>query len=59
MANQPGLAWFAIVRCPVIDRLDIYAGAAEGALRAVAPGRKKYLFSGSDAGGRESAASTA
>jgi transposase len=37
-------------------RLEIDNNAAERALRAVAIGRKNYLFAGSDAGGKRAAA---
>ena len=37
-------------------RLEIDNSAAERALRAVALGRKNYLFAGSDAGGESAAA---
>ena len=37
-------------------RLEIDNSAAERALRAVALGRKNYLFAGSDAGGERAAA---
>ena len=37
-------------------RLEIDNNAAERALRAVALGRKNYLFAGSDAGGERAAA---
>lgn len=38
------------------DRLEIDNNAAERALRAVALGRKNYLFAGSDSGGERAAA---
>jgi len=43
--------WPALVRYCHDGRLEIDNNAAERALRAVALGRKNYLFAGSDAGG--------
>jgi transposase len=45
-------------RCRYRDdgRLEIDNSAAERALRGVAPGRKNWLFAGSDAGGQRAAA---
>lgn len=43
--------WPALVRYAEDGRLEIDNNAAERALRAVALGRKNYLFAGSDAGG--------
>lgn len=53
---------YALVRWPALLRycddgqLEIDNNAAERALRAVALGRKNYLFAGSDAGGERAAA---
>jgi transposase len=48
--------WEALVRCSDDGRLEIDNNAAERALRAVALGRKHYLFAGSDRGGESAAA---
>ncbi len=48
--------WEALVRYCDDGRLEIDNNAAERALRAVALGRKNYLFAGSDAGGERAAA---
>jgi transposase len=48
--------WDALVRYCNDGRLEIDNNAAERALRAVALGRKNYLFAGSDAGGERAAA---
>jgi len=48
--------WDALVRYRDDGRLEIDNNAAERALRAVALGRKNYLFAGSDAGGDRAAA---
>jgi hypothetical protein len=48
--------WSALVRFSDDGRLEIDNNAAERALRAVALGRKNYLFAGSDAGGERAAA---
>ena len=48
--------WDALVRYHDDGRLEIDNNAAERALRAVALGRKNYLFAGSDAGGERAAA---
>jgi transposase len=48
--------WPALARYLDDGRLDIDNNAAERALRAVALGRKNYLFAGSDEGGRRAAA---
>lgn len=48
--------WTALVRFCDDGRLEIDNNAAERALRAVALGRKNYLFAGSDAGGERAAA---
>ncbi len=48
--------WSALVRFCDDGRLEIDNNAAERALRAVAIGRKNYLFAGSDAGGERAAA---
>ena len=48
--------WDALVRYSDDGRLEIDNNAAERALRAVALGRKNYLFAGSDAGGERAAA---
>jgi transposase len=48
--------WRALTRYVDDGRLEIDNSAAERALRAVALGRKNYLFAGSDAGGERAAA---
>jgi transposase len=48
--------WNALVRYCENGRIEIDNNAAERALRAVALGRKNYLFAGSDAGGERAAA---
>src|SRR5690606_7795617 len=48
--------WPALVRYRDDGRVEIDNNAAERALRAVALGRKNYLFAGSDAGGERAAA---
>ena len=48
--------WQALVRYCDDGRIEIDNNAAERALRAVALGRKNYLFVGSDAGGERAAA---
>ena len=48
--------WVALVRYCDDGHIDIDNNAAERALRAVALGRKNYLFAGSDAGGERAAA---
>jgi transposase len=48
--------WPALIRYRDDGRLEIDNNAAERALRAVALGRKNYLFAGSDAGGSRAAA---
>src|SRR6266481_3656688 len=48
--------WTALVRYCDDGRIEIDNNAAERALRAVALGRKNYLFAGSDAGGERAAA---
>jgi transposase len=48
--------WTALVRYRDDGGLEIDNNAAERALRAVALGRKNYLFAGSDAGGERAAA---
>ena len=48
--------WTALLRYCDDGRLEIDNNAAERALRAVALGRKNYLFAGSDAGGERAAA---
>ena len=47
--------WRALMRYADDGRLEIDNSAAERALRAVALGRKNYLFAGSDAGGERAA----
>ena len=47
--------WRALTRYADDGRLEIDNNAAERALRAVALGRKNYLFAGSDAGGDRAA----
>jgi hypothetical protein len=48
--------WHALTRYCDDGRLEIDNNSAERALRAVALGRKNYLFAGSDAGGERAAA---
>jgi transposase len=48
--------WPALLRYCGDGRLEIDNNAAERALRAVALGRKNYLFAGSDSGGERAAA---
>lgn len=48
--------WSALLRYCEDGRLEIDNNAAERALRAVALGRKNYLFAGSDSGGERTAA---
>src|SRR5262249_30826094 len=48
--------WTQLVRYVHDGRLEIDNNAAERALRAVALGRKNYLFAGSNAGGERAAA---
>ncbi|HMA09653.1 MAG TPA: IS66 family transposase [Ramlibacter sp.] len=48
--------WVVLLRYCEDGRLEIDNNAAERALRAVALGRKNYLFAGSDAGGERAAA---
>jgi hypothetical protein len=48
--------WTALTRYCGDGRIEIDNNAAERALRAVALGRKNYLFAGSDAGGERAAA---
>ena len=48
--------WTAFTRYVADGRIEIDNNAAERALRAVALGRKNYLFCGSDAGGERAAA---
>ncbi len=48
--------WRALVRYADDGRIEIDNNAAERALRAVALGRKNFLFGGSDAGGERAAA---
>ena len=48
--------WRALVRYCEDGRVEIDNNAAERALRAVAIGRKNYLFAGSDTGGERAAA---
>lgn len=47
--------WTALVRYVDDGRIEIDNNAAERAIRAVALGRKNYLFAGSDAGGERAA----
>jgi len=47
--------WTALTRYLDDGRIEIDNNAAERALRAVAVGRKNYLFLGSDAGGERAA----
>jgi transposase len=48
--------WLALTRCFSDGRLSLDNNPAERALRAVALGRKNYLFAGSDRGGERAAA---
>ena len=48
--------WEALLRFCQDGRLEIDNNAAERALRAVAIGRKNYLFAGADSGGERAAA---
>ena len=48
--------WQALIRYASDGRIEIDNNAAERALRAVALGRKNFLFAGSDAGGERAAA---
>jgi hypothetical protein len=48
--------WLALTRYRDDGRIEIDNNAAERALRAVALGRKNYLFAGSDQGGERAAA---
>ena len=48
--------WTALMRYCADGRIEIDNNAAERALRAVALGRKNYLFAGSDSGGERAAA---
>jgi transposase len=48
--------WKALTRFLANGKIEIDNNAAERALRAVALGRKNYLFAGSDAGGERAAA---
>jgi hypothetical protein len=48
--------WTALLRYRNDGHIEIDNNAAERALRAVALGRKNYLFAGSDAGGERAAA---
>src|SRR6266702_1191266 len=57
VAIRYGLSrWDALLRYTNDGRLEIDNNAAERALRAVALGRKNYLFAGSDSGGERAAA---
>src|SRR6185369_12584678 len=48
--------WSALTRYREDGRIEIDNNAAERALRAVALGRKNYLFAGADSGGERAAA---
>jgi len=48
--------WQALIRYASDGRIEIDNNAAERALRAIALGRKNFLFAGSDAGGERAAA---
>jgi len=48
--------WRALLRYAEDGHIEIDNNAAERALRAVALGRKNYLFAGSDSGGERAAA---
>jgi len=57
VAIRYGLSrWTALLRYCDNGQIEMDNNAAERALRAVALGRKNYLFAGSDAGGGEHAA---
>lgn len=63
MATFAGIGTEGVARLPLTllrysndGRLEIDNNAAERALRAVALGRKNYLFAGSNAGGERAAA---
>jgi transposase len=47
--------WAALTRCLDDGRLEIDNNLAERAMRAVAIGRKNWLFAGSDSGGETAA----
>jgi transposase len=55
-ANYALSLWPALVRYCDDGRIEIDNSAAERALRAIALGRRNYLFAGSDAGGKRAAA---
>jgi len=61
-SDLAGAMRYALARWPALERysddgsLEIDNNAAERALRAIALGRKNYLFAGSDEGGRRAAA---
>ncbi len=55
-ANRGTSLWPALTRYCDDGHLEIDNNAAERALRAVALGRKNYLFAGSDRGGERAAA---
>jgi transposase len=48
--------WQALTRYIHDGRIEIDNNAAERSIRGIAPGRKNYLFAGSDAGGERAAA---
>jgi hypothetical protein len=48
--------WAALTRYVDDGRIEIDNNAAERAIRALVPGRRNYLFGGSDAGGETAAA---
>ena len=54
--NYVLMRWTALTRYRDDGRIEIDNNAAERALRAIALGRKNYLFCGSDAGGERAAA---
>ena len=57
VAIRYGLSrWTALLRYCDNGQIEMDNNAAERALRAVALGRKNYLFAGSDAGGERAAA---
>ena len=49
---MPGRHWIALTRFTEYGFLNIDNNASQRALRAVAVGRKNYLFAGSDKGGQ-------
>jgi hypothetical protein len=54
-ARSAAVLWDALMRFCDDGRIEIDNNSAERALRAVAIGRKNYLFAGSDRGGERAA----